>query len=636
MKMTTTHRRVLFAVWLLATFAYLLWRVLASLNPGAPVYSALFLALETYALVCSAIFYWIVHAPSRPMEPAPGPPRTVDVFICTYNESPDLLRQTVRRALAMPYPHRTWLCDDGNRPEMRALAEELGCGYFARGRNDHFKAGNLNHALSKTDGELILVLDADHLVRPDLLARLAGYFSDPKVALVQIPQVFYNVDSFQHHLRADRRLLWHEGALFHHRMQPGADRMNASLFVGTGAVLRRTALQEIGGFATGSVTEDVHTSMRLHARGWRTVYHDEPLGYLLAPESLLQYLTQRLRWGQGSMQILRRENPLFVRGLSWRQRVVYFSALSSFAQAVVHLAYYLAPAIFLLGGPAPLQATRLVDFLPVLAHVFVDLAMFKLMLGPLARPLLAECYKLLNVYAFLKSLGGLAGNRRLRFQVTTKGRDAGATFRLLVPQFLLVALNLGALGAGLLRLLTAREPGAALGILVASGFCAFFVLVGAMAVLFAWDRIATRSEYTIPDRIVAMLGPPPGRPGPQSPVTVLRANDRELHAVLRRGDAPPAVGETCAVQVELFPEEPAPILAGRVASVRGAGKGAVVIYIELVPLDRAVRDRLADRFALTAIPRMIHGLMGRWSPERGDRVTGETGSHYLPLEPNVL
>ncbi|HZA51916.1 MAG TPA: cellulose synthase catalytic subunit, partial [Myxococcaceae bacterium] len=344
---TSTRRRFGFALYMALTTAYLAWRALFSINPEAPAYAWSFFALEVYACLFSIVFYATILDRTRRASPPPLEGLEVDVFICTYNEAIPLLRQTVRRAMAMDYPHRTWLLDDGNRPQARALAEELGCGYFARTRNEHFKAGNLNHALSKTAGDLVVVLDADHLVRKEFLRRLVGHFADPQVAVVQTPQVFYNVDSFQHHLDARRGRLWHEGAIFHHAIQPGADRWNAAFFVGTGAILRRSALEQIGGFATGSVTEDAFTCMRLHAAGFRSVYHDEPLAYLMAPESLLQYLVQRLRWGQGSMQILRLENPLWRPGLTLCQRLVYFVALASFAQALVHLAYYLAPAIFL-------------------------------------------------------------------------------------------------------------------------------------------------------------------------------------------------------------------------------------------------------------------------------------------------
>lgn len=632
-------RRTAFAVWLALTAAYLAWRAALTLNPAAPVWSVVFLLLEAYAAACAAAFYaTILERPARP-----APPRidgfSVDVLVCTYNEPVSLVRQTLRRAMAMDYPHRTWLLDDGDRTEARALAEELGCGYLARGENVDFKAGNLNHALRHTDGELLVVLDADHLVRRSFLSRLVGYFADPRVALVQTPQVFYNLDSFQHHFRPRSRRLWHEGAIFHHAMQPGADRFNAAFFVGTGAILRRSALAAIGGFATGSVTEDAFTSMRLHAAGYRSVYHDEPLGYLLAPESLLQYLGQRLRWGQGSMQILRRENPLTRRGLSLPQRVSYFMALSSFAQAIVHLAYYVAPALFLLGGPAPLRASGPAEILPILLHVAVDLAGFRLFLGPLARPLLAECYKFLNVHAYLKSLGGYFASRRLRFQVTNKGRDGGGSPRLLAPQLALLALNATAFAWGVLRVLGAPSVVDAFGVVVATGFAGFFVVVGAMAALFAWERMSASSEHAFVSQIPATLS----AGAVASRAIVVRANGASVRAVVGGDERAFSAGARARLSLEVGGE---PLVAsGVITSVHRVARGphgpGCVLEVAVGPLAPSAEDRLFDRLCDEELPRIVDPLVRPWSPPPPASGEAElhpslTGVYYLPVETNVL
>jgi cellulose synthase (UDP-forming) len=620
-------RAAVLLLFVVASVAYLVWRVVFTLNPEAPVYSWVFLGLETYALLSALAFYSITLRRADPTpRPAPAGAR-VDVFICTYNEEVALLRQTIRRALAMDYPHRTFVLDDGRRPEVRALAEELGCVYVTREKNTHYKAGNLNHALLHSDGELVVVLDADHLLARDFLTRLLGYFSDPEVALVQIPQVFYNLDSFQHHFRARRWRLWHEGAIFHHAMQPGANRWNAAFFVGTGAIVRRQAIEEIGGFATGSTTEDAFTCLRLHAAGWRSVYHDEPLGYLIAPESLQQYLTQRLRWGQGSMQILRLENPLFRRGLSLKQRLVYTAALSSFAHAVVHLAYYLAPALYLLGGPAPLRVAEPIHFLPLVAHIALDVAIFKLWLGPLARPLLTECYKFLNFYVFLRALGGYfkkAG--QLKFRVTPKGRDAAAPVRILAPQAVLLLLNGMAFGIGSLRLASGQlDTLGALGTAVAMFFSGLFVLIGTMTFLFAHERLAAHAEFTFPDEIDAWLNPA------RDKAVVLRANAAELRVLVRESHAyRPGDRLTLALHLD-GRAEPARV-SGRVREVSEVLDG-VVLRVSADALETEVRDRLFDRFVEHAVPRMLDPMVMGWSGQPASR---ETGRYFLPMQENVL
>jgi cellulose synthase (UDP-forming) len=618
-------RRVLFGAHALLTLAYLAWRGACTIDPDARLWSWTFLLLESYAAVCCFLFYaTVLDCRPRNVPPARAGLR-IDVLVCTYNEPLALVRQTLRCALALHHPHRTWLLDDGNRGAARALAEELGCGYLAREHNTDYKAGNLNNALARTDGDLVVVLDADHLLRPEFLGRLVGYFDDPQVALVQVPQVFYNVDSFQHHLDTRRGRLWHEGAIFHHAIQPGADRWNAALFVGTGAILRRSALERIGGFAVGTVTEDAHTSLRLHAAGYRSVYHDEPLGYLQAPQSLLQYLTQRLRWGQGSMQILRRENPLWKPGLSLLQRLVYWNALSSFAQAVVHLAYYLAPALFLLGFPAPLRVQRPVEFTPIVGRVALDLLVFRVMLGPLARPLLSECYKFLNVYVYLKALAGLFSRKRLRFEVTTKGRDAAAPRKLLAPQIFLLLLNATGFAAGILRLSGGGTLVGQLGVAVATFFAGLFVVIGGTATLFALHRIAARSEYTFPDHLPVILADTVGA------ASLLRANASELQVLASFVGPRPAPGASVSVSLPLAGS--ALQLTGRLAAVdrvRAAPQGAegAVLRIALDPLPPRAADLLFDRFVRHSMPRVVDPL------SRG--ASEALPAFYLPLEPNVL
>ena len=178
--------------------------------------------------------------------------------------------------------------------------------------NGHAKAGNLNHAFGVTSGEFVLQLDADHVPLPNILDRLLGYFNEPTLAFVQSPQDFYNTNSFTHVQNDEGRQMWEENRLFFSLIQPGKDRMNAAFFCGSCGVLRRTALEEIGGFSVKTITEDMETSMMLHARGWTSYYHGETLAYGLEPASAAQYHVQRLRWGQGSMQILRKMNPLLV------------------------------------------------------------------------------------------------------------------------------------------------------------------------------------------------------------------------------------------------------------------------------------------------------------------------------------
>ncbi|HSQ72555.1 MAG TPA: glycosyltransferase, partial [Rubrivivax sp.] len=293
-----TPRRLLTGLFVVVGVWYLVWR-LGTFNPEAAILSRLIYGAEIFGFVSALLHIFMCWRLSEREAPPPNAQRSVDVFVPTYNESVALVRKTLLAAVAMKQPHTVWLLDDGRRPEMAALARELGCRYLARADNRHAKAGNLNHALAHSEGELIAIFDCDHAPRRDFLTRTLGYFNDERVAFVQTPQDFFNLDSYQHRHANGERSVWTEQSLFFRVIQRGKDTWNAAFFCGSCAIVRRSALDEIGGFATGTVTEDLHTSLRLHARGWKSVYHAQPLAFGVAPESIEPFIGQRVRWGQG-------------------------------------------------------------------------------------------------------------------------------------------------------------------------------------------------------------------------------------------------------------------------------------------------------------------------------------------------
>jgi cellulose synthase (UDP-forming) len=169
---------------------YFYWRVGTTMNPVARWFFYLFLAAEMLNFIEALLFYFTAWKPAHHAVPAFLPGHTVDILIATYNEPVHLLRETLVCAVSVKYPHKTYILDDGNRAEVRALAAELGCSYITRENRIHAKAGNLNNALRQTDGEFIVTLDADHVPMPDLIDQLIGFFNDPKVAAVQTAQDF--------------------------------------------------------------------------------------------------------------------------------------------------------------------------------------------------------------------------------------------------------------------------------------------------------------------------------------------------------------------------------------------------------------------------------------------------------------
>jgi cellulose synthase/poly-beta-1,6-N-acetylglucosamine synthase-like glycosyltransferase len=363
---TAARRRLIHLVAtmaLLASVVYLGWRVGFTLGGSLWIAIPLWI-LELHAAVGLGLFAFSLWDLDRQRVPEPVP-RTdlrVGVLIPTYNEPIEVLFPTVAAAVALEPRHETVVLDDGQRLWVRAMAVSLGARYMTRETRDHAKAGNLNHALTKLELDVIGVLDADHVVKAGFLTNTLGYFDNPRVAVVQTPQDFYNLDSFEHDRnrswfwRGRRSISFNEQRLFYRAIQPGKNRWKAAFWCGTNALVRVSALREIGGVACETVTEDMHTTIRLHRRKWQTVYHNEVLAHGLAARNAGEYQAQRLRWGTGAMQILRLEHPLTRPGLSLSQRVAYAATLLGWFDAWRTLGYVLLPIAVLFSGATPIQA----------------------------------------------------------------------------------------------------------------------------------------------------------------------------------------------------------------------------------------------------------------------------------------
>lgn len=624
------NRLLLRVVCLLAVLAgvnYVVWRWLDSVNWSAWWIAVPLVVAETYSVIDTFFFaltMWRVKIRSGPEAPPEG---TVDVFITTYDEPVDLVLTTARAAKAIRYPHSTWILDDGARPEMREAAEREGLGYVTRTEDwvdkpRHAKAGNLNNALFLTEGEFLLILDADQIPEPQILDNTLGYFADPRVALVQTPQFFSNVD--------DADPLGNQAPLFYGPIQQGKDGWNAAFFCGSNAVLRRDALMELGivGYvrdvertvrvslrasermlakaqrssrsdpetarliadvrahvedasarlrsgesvgevtyrlqrsvdevsreavrgdlaameedlraiaalpvqadselgafvvdevaldrlaerdlsplaaiesvqriadtlavdrpgqaqpvmpmATISVTEDMATAMQLHSAGWRSVYHHELLATGLAPEDLGTMLGQRLRWAQGTLQVMLRDNPLLKRGLSGGQRIMYFATMWSYLSGFASVVYLAAPVIYLLTGVMPVTAWS-VDFFARFIPYFVLSQLMFLVAARGLRTWRGQQYSLALFPLWIRACWTAAANvwfgRSLGFVVTPKERQGRAPipWRQIWPQLTAIVVLVIAAIVGVLRVIAGTADG--LGTLVNTVWVVYDVVV---------------------------------------------------------------------------------------------------------------------------------------------------------------
>ncbi|HUF66848.1 MAG TPA: glycosyltransferase [Gemmatimonadaceae bacterium] len=424
---------------------WIYWRWTNTINTDARAIapSLLLMLAETWAYVNMCLFVFLVW---RLKERDPGPPlegRTVDVWITCFDEPLEVLRRTAMGARAISYPHRTYMLDDGRRDEVRAMAGELGIGYIRRVANNNAKAGNLNFALGVTSGEFILQLDSDHVPLPGIVERMLGYFRDPKMAMVQTPQDFYNVDSFTHVVNDEGRRLWEENRIFYSLIQPGRDHWNASFFCGSCGLIRREALEAIGGFHSQSIIEDMETTIELHAAGWRTAYHNETLAYGLAPGNASAYHVQRLRWGQGAMQILRKLKPLTRSDLTLPQRINYFAGTAAYFEGWQKAVFYVMPLFFFFTGILPVSVNETEFVIRLIPYVVLMVLAFELLSRGTGYILLSERFTMVRFFTYMMAAFALFTKKPLKFHVTPKGRSS-VPFRTYAPQLVLLVLSVAA------------------------------------------------------------------------------------------------------------------------------------------------------------------------------------------------
>ncbi|WP_128080100.1 UDP-forming cellulose synthase catalytic subunit [Roseicella frigidaeris] len=447
---------------------YLVWRLTETLEFETPLQlllgSGLLLA-ETYAVLTLALGYLqTVHPLERKPVPLPADPDSwpeIDVYIPTYNEAIEVVRPTVLAAMAMDWPRhklKVYILDDGRRPEFRAFAAAAGAGYVVRPDNKGAKAGNINHALKLTRGEYVVIFDCDHIPTRAFLQMTLGWMvRDPKICMLQTPHHFYSPDPFERNL-ANGRKVPNEGLLFYGRVQQGNDLWNASFFCGSCAVIRRIALEQVGGVPTETVTEDAHCALRMQRLGWRTAYLRLPLAAGLATERLMLHIGQRMRWARGMIQILRIENPLLASGLTLWQRLCYFMAASSFLFSLPRLIFLTSPLAYLLLGVNIIAASPLAIIAYAGPHMVHSIATNSRITGNTRHSFWSEIYETsLAVHLLPVTIMTLLSPRKGKFNVTAKGgtiANGYLDFRAVVPNLIMAALLGLGLGVGIHGILT--------------------------------------------------------------------------------------------------------------------------------------------------------------------------------------
>lgn len=529
--------RIFFLV--IATFIvlrYFFWRTLYTIEFTD------WLSFSCALLLYGAEFYGVVvflignfiNANPITREPAPLPSPedlpTVDVFIPSYNESPAILEATLLSALQMRYPQdklKIYLCDDGGtdqkcqsgdeesrmaarrrRRELTALCETLGAHYLTRPKNRGAKAGNLNEAFQKTDGELVVIFDADHMPTVDFLEKTVGFFSrDEKLFLVQTPHFFVNPDPVEKNLGTFFQMP-SENEMFYRAIQKGLDFWNAAFFCGSGAVMRRRHLEITGGLSGDTITEDAETALTLHAKGYNSAYVSTPLLSGIAPETMGAFIKQRIRWAQGMVQILLLKCPLLIRGLTLPQRLCYFNSCIFWFFPFARLTYLLAPTALLFFGLRIYAANWQTFATYVIPYVITVLSVSHYLYGKFRWAFMSELYELLqSVYTVPAILSTMMNPRAPTFNVTPKGETLSRNFisPLATPFYVLTLISFGTIAAGMYRLLQMhnRDDIYPVAITLFWSLVNSFMLLGALGALL--ERRQRRGTPRMPALINANL-----------------------------------------------------------------------------------------------------------------------------------
>jgi cellulose synthase (UDP-forming) len=612
----------LFLAWIsiIATLRYLYYRVSYTLNLDSWLngsFSILLFVAELYAIGTLFLSYFqTLRLRDRlPIDLSHIPQEqwfSVDIYIPTYNEDVAIVRKTALAAMALEYPadkKRVYILDDGRKfPERRLklqkMCQDLGCTLLTRNTNEHAKAGNINTAMRRTQGELILVLDCDHIPSRQFLKHTVGFFSNPNVALVQTPHWFYNPDPFERNLLTNGQVPVHN-ELFYKVIQKGNDFWGAAFFCGSAAVFRKQHVLDVGGIAVETVTEDCHTSLRLHSRGYDSVYYDKIMVAGLAPEKFSAYVGQQVRWARGMAQILRLENPLFnpKLNLSVPQRLCYFSACSHFFFGFPRLMYAFAPILYLLFGLNLVRGLGLETLAYALPHIGLGLYANYITNKTVRFSFWNEIFE--NALAFqngIVTMLALVNPKLGKFNVTDKGMqvdrrsfDWRSTRGTLVVSVLLV------LSLMMVPLWLVTQPQAKEAILINAVWAGFNLSLLLAALLVGFEQPQLRRTHRLQRQLRALVY---GTSGMTSNGMTLDVSENGANILLDAWVDLPDI-----VDLELWGDFDASVaLSAQITRITPSPDNRVTIAVEFVDMSQAQYD---------ALVRVIYSDVADWySQER--------------------
>ena len=451
------YKNFIYYLSILFTGLYLIYRILFTL-PKVNTISFFFALIVFIIEIIDAFFFciyvfnilvWKWKIPNKPKLLKKNYP-DIDVFIATVNEDVILVEETVKACLNMKYPNQKkihiYLCDDGCRNSMRKLCQKYKIHYITRKDHEHAKAGNYNHALEKTKSPYVAVFDADMRPTTDFLMDTVPYlFLKEKIGFVQLPQCFSNPDIYQNKYK-----LWNhipmEQDYFYHRIQVSRNHHNSVIFCGTNAILSREALNDIGGFATETITEDFATGLMMEGHGFLGIAlpYDDVYGSNV--EDISSFMKQRSRWCRGCIQTYQRYKILTNKGLSVRQKLDYLSGIYYWFFGIRNILYLLIPLLYTFFDIPIIQGNFIFFSILFFIQYFLKRYVIDFLENRKVSSTWNRIYEVvLSPLLFFDTIFEIIGFHKKQFEVTLKNKQLKNTYQyyfVVISHIFLFILNL--------------------------------------------------------------------------------------------------------------------------------------------------------------------------------------------------
>jgi cellulose synthase (UDP-forming) len=446
---TTIDRRLRLLIPFGVAFSlfYLVWLLIPGRVSNPYLFGAL-IAAQIFNFFQGVGFMWTVW-PRRQRPPLPewiGPAPDVDVFIPVFNEPLEVVAPVVAAAMKIRGGvMNVFVLDDAGRPELADLAERWGARYIHREDSYAAKAGNLNNALAFAESPFIAIFDCDHVPDPGFLEATLGGMMDPDCAVVQTPQHYSNARNGRVAGAAAS-----QQELFFGPIGRSKDTMGAMICCGTNFIVRRAALDDVGGFPIEGQIEDVELSIKLQEKQWKIIYLNKILARGLGPEDMSAYVSQQMRWARGCIYAIR----LVIRGnIPFRIRMQYLHSCMFFLTGWTILLYLSLPVIFVTTGARPFTGTTSSDMLLYFAPYYFVSLIIVAVAGGGSYTFEAYCLYIANFWIQVLATVYVLTGSNMTWVVTTKQssqkREPGSVLPALVTLGVLVLTAIYGIAGGL-------------------------------------------------------------------------------------------------------------------------------------------------------------------------------------------